>query len=163
MNPRPGLCLALALLAGLGSGCSSFDRHWDATACSPTASRWEGRWTSEKHRTSKGDPVGGRLLAVIEPAGNQALTSHFHANWMIFSNDYRLTLEPTAPETRGTGALKYRGTHELTKLFGGIYRYDADLSGDRFAARYTSTYDHGTFALQRVKMSKDCFSPHAGH
>jgi hypothetical protein len=163
MNPRSGIFFALALLAGLGSGCSSFDRHWEAAACSPTATRWEGRWTSEKHRTMEGGPVGGRLLAVVEPEAKQALNAHFHANWMIFSNDYRLTLEPVAPETNRTSGRKYRGTHELPKLFGGPYRYEAGISGDRFTARYTSTYDHGTFALQRVKMSKDCFPPHAGH
>lgn len=163
MIPRLGLRLAVILLFGLCSACSSFDARWKAAAASSTATRWDGHWTSEKHRAPGGGAAGGRLRAVIEPAAEQKLTVHFRANWLAFASDYTMTLEPKAAGPRRTEVREFRGTHELAKMFGGTYRYDARLAGDRLSARYTSSYDVGTFALQRVQLAKDCFPARAGH
>lgn len=150
MTPRFGYRLGLLLLCGVFSACSSFDTRWKSAATSATAQRWDGRWTSEHHRTSSGSPEGGRLRAVLEPAAGGELTAYFRANWLLFTSDYRMTLKPKPAGPRRTNVREFSGAHELPKVFGGTYRYEARLVDDRLTARYTSTYDHGTFALQRV-------------
>jgi hypothetical protein len=160
---RPAFVLVLLGLLALCSGCSSFDTRWKAAATSPTVERWDGRWTSEHHKTSSGSPMGGRLRAVTEPGAGQDLAAHFHANWLIFASDYKITLHPKTAGPGRKDEREFSGTHELPKIFGGTYQYEARLIGDRLTARYTSTYDHGTFTLQRVHLSKDCFPAHARH
>ena len=171
MRMRLAIRFFAAALLVAGSGCSSFDSRWK-TAAAPNspASRWDGRWTSEKHRAPGGDgPAGGRLRAVLtglDPNGlptqritpSTKLRADFHANWLIFASSYTVTLEPVSGSRTD-----FRGTHELPKLFGGTYRYDSRLAGDRLSARYTSSYDHGTFALQRIPARRDSPPAHARH
>jgi hypothetical protein len=137
------MILAAGALA-LGA-CTSFDAKWNAA--SKGATRWDGRWSSEKHHAPGGGPAGGRLRCILTeiPGAARERSAAFHANWMLFSSDYAMKLTPV-PGSR----TDFRGTHELPKMFGGIYRYDARISGSRFTARYDSSYDHGTFALRRV-------------
>lgn len=148
--------LFLAVLCGALAACSSFEAQWRA-AKSP-ATRWDGRWTSAKHRTRSGGPEGGRLRCVLtETALNcfpekrpaapaHSLCADFHANWLIFASDFTMTLTPEK-----NSRTDFRGTHELPAIFGGAYRYTAHLDGDRFTARYDSTYDCGTFDLTRLR------------
>ena len=145
-----GWRLVVLLLLTLFSGCSSFDSRWKAAAKSTTQERWEGRWTSEKHVTSSGSPMGGRLRAVTEPAPNGGLVTQFRANWLVFASNYEVTLSPKGAGSGRERVREYSGTHELPKMFGGTYRYDARMEGKRLNARYTSSYDHGTFNLERV-------------
>ena len=84
---------------------------------------------------------------MIEPAGDAQILAHFHANWQAFSADYDVTFQPK--NQRGGAVREFSGTHELPKIFGGTYRYDARIAGDHFAARYDSSYDAGTFAMTR--------------
>lgn len=154
--------LALLLLCTLFAACSSFDRQWKSAASSPTATRWEGRWTSELHKTSSGFS-GGRLRAVLEPAPEGKLTAHFHANWKIFSSDYTMTLNPNGPVRPRAKVREFVGTHDLPKAFGGTYRYEAQIAGDDFKARYDSSYDTGIFTLRRLPNAKVYASAHAGH
>lgn len=155
--------LALAAVLGLFSACSSFDSRWKAAKTDAKATRWEGKWTSEKHHKSDGSAMGGRLRCILEPQDAGRLAAQFRANWLIFASDYSMTLEPVrpGPVARRGGVREYRGTQTLPAMFGGIYRYEAQIDGDRFTARYTSSYDHGTFALQRVGLFKDCYPLHA--
>lgn len=95
--------------------------------------------------------MGGRLRCVLEPQNGGRLAAHFHANWLIFSSNYEMMLDPVATGSNRKKEQKYRGTHELPATFGGTYRYEASIAADHFSARYTSSYDHGTFALQRVE------------
>ena len=163
MSPRLALRLGLVVLFALCSACSSFQARWNSAANSQTATRWDGRWTSAKHVTGAGAPMGGRLRAVMEPKPEGGLTTYFHANWTVFASDYEMTLNPKKAG-QGPGAVhEFNGTHELPKMFGGLYRYEAQMIDDRFTARYTSSYDHGTFALQRLPMTKDYASAHARH
>ena len=152
--------LLLVLLCTVLTACSSFEAKWHA-AKTP-ATRWDGRWTSEKHTAPGGGPAGGRLRCVLgetavatgcfpAPRGSRPVTAHalradFHANWLLFSSDYTMTLTP-AKNSR----TDFHGTHDLPKMFGGTYRYIAHLSGEHFTARYDSSYDHGTFDLTRVR------------
>lgn len=145
------LCLRLIVLslAVPLTACSSFDRHWKQAATSRTAERWDGRWTSAKHITGSGAPAGGRLRAVTETAGDGKMTAHILANWLAFSSDYTVTFQPKSG-ARGGKRQEYRGTHELPKIFGGTYKYEAVREGDHMTARYDSSYDHGKFDLHRV-------------
>ena len=162
MNVRFCVRLILALLPGLLSACSSFDQRWKEAGTSRTAERWDGRWTSAKHLTGNGQPAGGRLRAVTEPAAHGGLTAHLHANWIVFSNDYSMTFQPKATGKGGKGR-EFSGTHDLPKIFGGTYRYQASLVSDHLTAKYKSSYDHGTFDLHRVGSAKVFDSGHAGH
>ena len=147
---RLSACLALALFAG----CSSFHEKWSA-AGQPgkfqNASRWEGRWVSAHHKTPAGTPEGGRLRCVIEPLNDARILAHFHANWLAFSADYSVPFDAKIPRTGKRGApVEFRGTHELPKMFGGVYRYDARISAERFTAQYGSSYDAGIFEMTRL-------------
>jgi hypothetical protein len=163
MISRVGFRMVVLLLCGLFGACSSFDSRWKSAATSATAERWDGHWTSEHHKTYGGSPIVGRLRVVMEPAADRQLTAHFHANWLLFASDYTMTLKPKAAGPRRSDVREYSGTHELPQMFGGTYRYEARLVGDQFTARYSSSYDHGTFSLQRVPVSKDCFPRHTRH
>ena len=163
MMLRGCLRLGLMLLAGLLASCSSFDARWKAASASGTAERWDGRWTSEGHQTAGGGAEGGRLRAVTETAPGQAITAHFHANWLFLASDYTMTLTPKSGASRRDKGREFAGTHTLPKAFGGTYRYEASLVGDRLTARYTSSYDHGIFALTRVGPSKEITPDHSRH
>ena len=144
------------LLCGALAACSSFEARWRAAEKPDTAgslTRWEGRWTSEKHTEPGGAPAGGRLRCVLEPAAEEKLHALFRAHWMAFTSDYEMSLAP-AGSGRAARA-EFRGTHELPKIFGGTYRYTAHIVGDRFSARYDSSYDLGTFTLRRLGPPKD--------
>ncbi len=139
------------LVSALGAGCSSFQKKWDAVGAPGKyehASRWDGRWTSAHHKGAGGEPEGGRLRCVVEPHGAQ-FTAHFHANWAAFSADYTVPFAPKAGDGKKHQPMEFSGAHELPKIFGGTYHYDAEMARDRFTARYSSTYDTGTFALTR--------------
>ena len=156
MTGRGLMHCGVALLAGLLGACAPFDPHWkDAGAGRQGKSQWDGKWISEKHHED------GHLRCVLEPRG-QDLAAHFHANWLIFSNNFDMVLSP-APGPRRAGALAYRGTQDLPAIFGGTYRYDATLEKDRFTAHYTSSSDYGVFALKRVVAAKEAPETHAGH
>ena len=152
---------ALVLMLGLCSACSSFDRQWKhAAAGGGGATRWDGRWTSEKHRKSDGSPEGGRLRCVLEPIEAQKLAAHFHANYLVFSANYSVTLEPVLSGPRRNKSREFRGTQQLPAAFGGTYHYEASMAGDHFTCRYTSSYDHGTFTLQRVPLDVKLHAQH---
>jgi hypothetical protein len=154
----------LVLLASLLAACSSFDQQWKNAAHGKTgATRWDGNWTSGTRRNSNGSPHGGRLRCVLEPQRDQSLVAHFHANWLIFSGNYDMTLHPAATGPRRPQAHEYRGTHEMPAAFGGTYHYGATITGDRFTACYTSSYDRGTFLLHPVAAEKEKRESHAEH
>ncbi len=142
------------IFAGLGmllSACSTFNAEWkSAGQPGSKASRWDGRWTSRHHVAPGGSPMGGRLRGVFEPAENGAITAYFRANWLLFTSDYAMTLQPKAGPVNPRSAIqKFTGAHDL-KAFGGLYRYEGTLDHDHFHATYDSTYDRGEFALQRI-------------
>ncbi len=160
---RPTLtALALVAVLCLMNGCSSFDARWNAARTDSKVTRWDGHWKSDKHHKSDGSPMGGRLRCILEPT-DARMSANFRANWLIFASDYTMMLDPVRPgPTKSRAAARaYHGTHELPAMFGGTYQYDAQIAADHFTARYTSSYDHGIFTLQRVRLSTDCFPPHA--
>ena len=112
----------LALLASLLAACSSFDRHWhDAARGQSQATRWDGHWQSGQNVYANGAFHHGRLRCVLVPRPDKSLTAYFHANWLIFSGDYDMALEPVGPPQGKVR--KYKGTHDLPEMFGGTYHY----------------------------------------
>ena len=154
---------ALCLLAGLAAGCSSFDRKWRAAGqpgASAQSSRWDGRWTSARHKGSTGSPEGGRLRCVLQWKDETHADAYFHANWKVFTADYRVPLlaQPSRDlASRKNAAIALSGSHQLPEIFGGTYRYDARIFGDDFRAHYSSRYDAGTFAMTRQLTNPTAF------
>jgi hypothetical protein len=151
----------LASLCLFFGACASFDPRWraaDGTAKTRYATRWDGRWISAKHHTPSGRPESGRLRCVLERAPGGKVDAHFHANFLCFSANYSVTLEPK----KGGPRSEFRGTQELPKIFGGTYSYEARITKDHFVAHYDSTYDTGTFDLRQAKSGVDLNSAHSG-
>ena len=148
------LRLSAVLVLALGAGCSSFQKKWAAAGqpgMGENASRWDGSWTSARHKSAAGTPEGGRLRCVMEPGADGQIVAHFHANWQVFAANYDMTFLPKNPgHLAKPGAdAEFRGTHDLPKVFGGTYRYEARMARDRFSARYDSSYDSGKFEMTR--------------
>lgn len=158
--------LRLGLVLGAGillSACSSFDAHWKGAAQGRNgATRWDGEWSSGQKVYANGAYHHGRLRCVLEPvaaekssAGSKRppdrgrVNAYFHANWVIFSGNYDMVLEPV-PGKPG----QYSGTHDLPAIFGGTYRYAATITDNHFAATYTCSIDRGAFDLHRVPPGK---------
>jgi len=83
---------------------------------------------------------------VLERLKDGKVDAHFHANFLCFSGNYSVVLQP-----KPGSKTDFSGTSELPQVFGGIYTYTAHLTKDRFTTRYDSVYDKGTFDLSRVK------------
>jgi hypothetical protein len=135
------LCLLFALLF---AGCSSFEREWKRAATAPRgdvfAGRWEGQWKSEKHRGA-----GGRLRCILTKADERQYRAQFHAHWLMFASGYTALLDG---ERRGS-ELRLSGTHRLTGIGGGLYRYQGRVTPRAFTATYRSSYDDGRFQMSR--------------
>ena len=144
---------AMLVLAG-SAGCSSFQKKWDATGQPgkyARASRWDGRWTSARHKNAAGMPDGGRLRCVLEPGADGQVVAHFRAYWQAFAANYDVTflLKNPGQVVKPGAEAEFRGTHDLPKVFGGTYRYEARMARDHFRARYDSSYDSGKFEMTR--------------
>ena len=142
MNHRTLLKLQALLVMCLLAGCASFDREWQAASHSrdPFAGRWEGRWTSTKHRGA-----GGSLRCVLTPHDARHYRGAFRAGWLGIHSSYTALLQA---ERRGR-ELRLRGGKDLGFLFGGIYRYEGRVTPARFVATYDSSYDTGRFEMAR--------------
>lgn len=143
--------LTLALAALVLAGCASFERDWkgaeqrSAVAKSDAfTGRWDGRWTSAKHRTRNGF-AGGRLRCLLSKVDDRRYEARFKANWMIFTSSYRTLF---TVERRGR-ELQLAGEHKLSAMFGGVYKYAGRVTPERFTATYDSSYDSGKFEMQR--------------
>ena len=146
--------LPVAFAIVVCGGCCSFQEKWDATGQPGKfehASRWDGRWTSDRHKNAAGAAEGGQLRCVIEPVAERNVVAHFRANWKAFASDYEVTFSPVTAGRAGRAGevVEFRGTHDLPRMFGGTYRYDARIAGDHFSARYDSSYDSGKFEMTR--------------
>ena len=139
------------------SGCASFERDWKTAARQPAphnfskvdkfTGRWEGRWTSAKHRLSSGEPTGGRLRCLLTKLDDHRYEAKFKANWMVFASSYTMALQVE----RRARELRLKGEHEVSAMFGGTYRYAGRITPQRFSASYDSSYDHGAFEMTRPK------------
>ena len=147
---RRWIFLVLTGWALVLGGCASFNREWQGAAHRPIAKadpfggRWDGQWTSEKHRLPSG-PGGGRLRCIFTRLDAAHYRAQFHANWLCFATGYAVTFETQ----RHGGVLAFRGQQDLGAIFGGVYRYDGLVTPQHFGASFASNYDHGRFEMHR--------------
>ena len=157
-------CVLAFLCFGISTACSTFDRHWqEAGQPKGSATRWDGQWKSGKKLYANGAYHHGRLRCVLVPQPNQSLKAYFHANWLIFSGNYDMTLQPVLAGPRRGNVRHYQGTDDLPAAFGGTYHYQATIAGDHLTATYTCSIDQGIFDLRRVLLPKENADLHAQH
>lgn len=153
--PLRGLVSMVAALGLLAfSGCASFERDWKKAELRPAlrnfaktdvfTGRWDGHWTSAKHKTRTG-PAGGRLRCLLTKLDERRYEARFKANWMVFTSSYT-TIFQVEPRR---GELGLKGEHTMSAMFGGTYRYEGRVTPRLFSASYDSSYDRGTFEMGR--------------
>lgn len=139
------LCL-LALVLVI-SGCSSFDRQYEAAlATAPAADSpegaWVGNWKSNKNGHS------GELRCVVEKSVDDVYIANFEARyWKCFTytSSADLTMVQQGDEYQFSGAA------ELGWLAGGTYHYEGRVNRKFFFSEYECNWDHGTFYLERPR------------
>jgi hypothetical protein len=144
--------LLLVTFAFCLAACSSFEREWREAGTVPGrdaySGRWQGRWTSAKHRNS-----GGDLRCILVPtstpgkAGDRQYQAYFKAKWLAFSASYKV---PLNGRERGN-TLFFAGNHRLAAVYGGVYRFEGTATRKHFSSSYDSSYDEGRFEMDRVR------------
>jgi hypothetical protein len=127
-------------------GCSSFNRAWREAAAPPVGApsiegRWEGRWLSDVNGHT------GRLRCLLSRNAETNYTARFRATyWKVFRYSYSVNLHL---DPQGDGVWRLDGSEDLGALAGGVYRYVGRVTPTNFFSTYESTYDHGTFQMNR--------------
>jgi len=135
--------LVLVLLAGIGSGCRSFEKDWAAAAVTPfnpadpLSGRWIGTWQNTNNSHS------GPLRAVIQPADPDTRTARFHASWGSHSGSFTSRLKVTA----GTPPSSFTSRKYI---LGFLIKTRGQATATEFNANYESVFDSGTFTLRRA-------------
>jgi hypothetical protein len=136
------------MLCLVGSGCSSFQKHWRAAGNQPAptddiSGRWTGTWKSAANGHND------KLRCIVSKIDEQHYSAQFHAKYKhIFSFSYTvpLTVATNQPDQRA-----FKGEADLGKLAGGLYTYEGFATPTNFFSRYNSKYDHGIFEMSRPK------------
>lgn len=160
--------LLLAVAASLLPGCC-FDHHrewrqWSPatpkesrtllrktepppTAQSPFDGRWEGRWTSQRHRAPFSKEMeGGNLKCVFTQIDPYRYRANFRAEWLLGASQY---LAELYGHQRGE-TLHLKGESQVSPIFGGKYRYNGTVTANHFLLNYDSSYDTGTFEMRKL-------------
>jgi len=147
---RQATLLAIALLALITCGCSSFNREWRQAQKAPVRldsleGRWEGRWLSDANGHK------GSLRCLLTRTNGTEYAARFRATylWVLrFSYTVPLQVEPH------DGGWRFHGAEDLGKAAGGLYRYTGTATATNFHSTYDSKYDHGVFEMNRVAGKK---------
>jgi len=142
---RPFCRVSLAISALLAVSCSSINRSWkasegDGKSKDVFAGKWDGKWLSTSRQGE-----GGKLRCVFTPIDAHQYRAVFEAHWKVFSTSYTAVFQTE----RNGKELQFAGTHELPKVFGGVYHYQGRVTPDHFSATYSSSYDVGRFEMGR--------------
>ena len=151
-----GLTRLFALVAVLAlvtpsCGAIAYDRAWsrfDAAAIDgeggAMVGRWKGEWASEWNGHS------GGLRCMMTRADDGGYCARFYSTfgWFFFFR-HETVFEVVGVEG---GTVRFEGEEDLGETFGGVYRYQGTVAGDRFEAEYDAENgDHGRFTMQRVE------------
>lgn len=104
--------------------------------------RWEGKWLSDVNGHT------GKLRGLLSRETEDRYVARFRATYgkiFRFSYTVPLTVQPHY------GGWEFDGEVDLGKMAGGAYYYEGRASPTNFLSTYRSTYDHGTFEMQRPK------------
>ena len=149
--------LLLVAVALILTGCAGFHQEWERAGQGktrdPFEGRWEGRWTSSKHKGS-----GGSLQCVLTKLDERHYRGAFRAGWLSFHANYSAVF---AAERRGR-ELHFSGDRDLGPLAGGNYHFEGRATPERFRASYDSSYDRGIFEMNRPQLAKDSAKRRSG-
>ncbi len=146
--------LAIALLALITCGCSSFNREWRQAEKTPVAlgslaGRWEGHWLSDVNGHN------GNLRCLITRSNEHEYAARFRATyWRVLRFSYTVPLQVEPHD----GGWRLRGEADLGRTAGGVYRYAGTATPTNFHSTYDSKYDHGIFEMKRL-MGEECDQP----
>lgn len=147
ISPIPALLFGLpfACLLVLFSGCSSFERDWEAfpnRGDTLLEGRWEGSWRSEHNGHE------GGLRCMISRGEGEEYPARFKATYgKIFRFGYSMVFHAEKKGDRW----EFRGEEDLGWLAGGVYRYHGWATDSQLEARYEARKDHGVYQMTRVE------------
>jgi len=139
------ICSLGCLLTLGGSGCSTFNRDWKASARTAVPTNdiqgpWDGDWLSQ----TRGHH--GRLRCLMTKTAEGRYDARFHAKfWKIFSFGYTV---PFAVQ-QSDSSYRFQGDADLGKLAGGLYHYEGQATPTNFNSTYSSKADQGIFQMKR--------------
>ncbi len=136
-------CIVGLLL--LLSGCSTFERDWEAAASTPAdpvLGRWEGTWLSAVN----GHKGGLRCLISKDEQGKTQ--ARYRATYACcFSFEYTVEMHVRAEGT----VHHFEGLADLGWLAGGEYHYEGKITPAGSESTYSSESDNGTFRMDRPR------------
>jgi hypothetical protein len=134
------------VLALISASCAGFHQEWERAGQKKSRDsfegRWEGRWTSAKHKGS-----GGSLQCVLTKLEERQYRGRFRAGWLSFHGTYSAVFQA---ERRGR-ELRFKGDRDLGPLAGGNYHFEGWATSEQFRASYDSSYDRGIFEMSRPR------------
>ena len=148
-NGRALACIAGMSLALLASGCSTFNRDWQAAAKNPApandiAGRWQGTWLSDKnHHTDK-------LRCLISKIDDGKYQARYYAQ---FANIFRFGYTVSLAVEQKAGRYQFKGEADLGRIAGGVYHYEGEATATNFFSKYECGRDYGTFRMTRPESS----------
>jgi len=132
-------------MALLVSGCTTFNKEWQAAATQPVSAaspegRWQGTWASDVNRHN------GALRCIVTREGDNSYRARFHAKYQkVLGFGYTVTLH-----TQDAGVpLRLAGDANLGWWAGGVYHYEGTVGATNFFSTYSCHYDQGTFQMTR--------------
>lgn len=118
------------------------------TPQSPFDGRWQGRWTSQRHRAPFSSKMeGGDLKCIFTKIDPYRYRANFRAEWLLGANQY---LAELYGKQRGN-MLHLHGEIPVSRVFGGAYHYDGTVTPNHFVLNYNSNYDTGTFEMRKLR------------
>jgi len=135
---------AIWLIAKI-SGCSGTPEGFQTqvTKLEPAdllAGAWEGTWKSSNK------PLGGKLAAIIEKKDDGSYHASYTSQTPI-GEDKSICIYQVAERENTTWT--FHGKRDMGFLKGGTYTYSGTVTPDSFTCTYDSTFDKGTFKMQR--------------
>lgn len=113
------------------------------TPQSPFDGRWEGRWTSQRHRAPFSKEMeGGNLKCVFTQIDPYRFRANFRAEWLLGASQY---LAELYGHQRGN-TLHLKGQANAIVP----YTYEGTVTPNRFTLSYDSSYDTGTFEMRKL-------------
>lgn len=139
--------ICLCLLAGSLSSCTGWPGGWRKARTSATADGLSGAWLGT-WESSRNGHHGKLRCAVFPTADGKKWEYRYRATWAGFlcaGFTVRCTAVPEGP-----GRWKVHGEKDLGAVFGGLFRHEAQVSGNQMRATYSAKVDEGVMELRRV-------------
>ncbi len=145
-----GLVLMLAAGAMVLSGCSSYERDWEAAVAKPLPTNditgpWKGTWKSDMNQHT------GGLRAIVTKEEDGSYYVRYKATYDLIFIPVTFEHDATLKANVRDGAVYFEGSQDLGWLAGGVYEYTGHATNKDFVSKYKSKGDHGAYSLKRPK------------